>query len=249
MRTSKLETWVFQMADRRLVSHQPLGKAYALRRAWQERQGSFEEYIVELARCMDDGLLRGVRLRDAEEVAEEFLSQQSRYTYVFTRELHAAERDTGYKTFMLSLSPSFLVEPFAKLLHFTDAVSTKCEVDADGRFTGARTLPKKAEALQFLRDSYGCGLVDSVAVGDTGSDMDMLKHVEYPIAFNPDDRLDAAVRAAGMTVATERKNVIRVVKPAHPGGRFHEVSLREVLPGSLAESLYARMDAIQQKIL
>lgn len=249
IRTSKTETFTFRMADQGLIPHEPLRRSRELRRRWVRRDGTFDEYIVELARCLDQGLLRGVHLTDALRVADEIIEEQWEHTYVFTRELQKAMLTAGYATFMVSLSPSFLVKRFAERHGFTDYAATELEVDEEGLLTGNRLLPNKVDAVQRLLEIHGCTLRDSLSIGDTGSDGKMLKLADQPFAINPDQHLDDLAREAAMTVITERKNVIRLAKTSHPGGRFHEVSIKEAFEPVLADGLYARMEIIKQKIL
>jgi phosphoserine phosphatase len=62
--------------------------------------------------------------------------------------------------------------------------------------------------LKRLITKHGLVWQDSVAVGDSGSDIAMLEAVEQPIAFNPDQKLFKAARERGWPIVVERKDVV-----------------------------------------
>ena len=52
----------------------------------------------------------------------------------------------------------------------------------------------------------------SVGVGDSEGDIEMLKVVKRPIAFNPDSKLYRVAKRNKWNIVVERKNVIHTLK-------------------------------------
>ena len=66
----------------------------------------------------------------------------------------------------------------------------------------------KHEHLHELINKHGLSRHDSVGVGDTASDIDMLGMVSEPICFNPNKQLHQHAKIAGWKIVVERKDVI-----------------------------------------
>ena len=67
---------------------------------------------------------------------------------------------------------------------------------------------EKPIALAELVAKHGLSYDESIAVGDSESDIPMLEAVSTPIAFNPTKALYEHARAAGWKIVVERKNVV-----------------------------------------
>jgi phosphoserine phosphatase len=96
---------------------------------------------------------------------------------------------------------------------FDDVVGQVYE-QKDGRFTGEHTTPMyhKDVVLKELIAKYNLTLENSVAVGDSESDIPMLAVVEQPIAFNPSHGLFDEAKKQGWKVVVERKNMTYVLE-------------------------------------
>ena len=64
---------------------------------------------------------------------------------------------------------------------------------------------------------HNCSLKDSIAVGDSDSDIPMLSYVEKPIAFNPSRELYEHAKLNNWDVVIERKNVVYKLRPSNQG--------------------------------
>ena len=86
------------------------------------------------------------------------------------------------------------------------------ETDASGRYTGeARytySIFDKEFLVKHVVKKYNLTLKGSLAVGDSKSDISMLKMVDRPIAFNPSAELYKVAKKKGWEIIVERKDVI-----------------------------------------
>ncbi len=67
--------------------------------------------------------------------------------------------------------------------------------------------PKEA-ILTALMTKFDLDIKGSTAVGGTSKDAGILKMVEHPIAFNPNQALFTTAREQGWMVVIERKDVV-----------------------------------------
>lgn len=181
------------------------------RERWRERLGSYEEYIekvvVALWRYLD-----GIPLVSVERAAERVLRSKRYYTYRFTRDLALLLKKRGYFLLAISHSPSVVVSRFAKGLGFDKAYGTLAAYDENGILTGRVTdreiLANKANILKRVIKKHNLTLEDSVGVGDTETDVTLLRAVENPIAFNPNTELYKIAKKKKWRIVVERKDVV-----------------------------------------
>ena len=99
----------------------------------------------------------------------------------------------GDEVWLVSMSPSEIVEPFAELLGITGAIGSRAMVDAEGKFTGEMEFfaqgDNKAVAMRELAEQRGIDLEASYAYSDSETDVPMLRAVGHAFAVNPDRQL------------------------------------------------------------
>lgn len=185
-------------------------RARDARMNWKRRSGedAFKEYEKVLVEVFDDAL-SDLTVEAAEAAVGQVFSEYRDQVYTYTRDLMKELRRKGYVLFAVSGSPLFIVERFAEYYGFDDWVGTKYPT-ADGRFAGTKelSLGKKHELLQDLIEKHGAIQADSLAIGDTESDIDMLAMAERAIAFNPSKKLFQHAEKQGWEIVIERKNVV-----------------------------------------
>ena len=112
----------------------------------------------------------------------------------------------------ISHSPYEVVAPFAKKFGFNKTYATVYEVDKQVRFTGKvlyeDVIFNKDKTLKRAIEKEGLNLKGSIAVGDTESDVPMLKLVDNPIAFNPSKGLYKVAKRRKWQIVVERKDVV-----------------------------------------
>lgn len=177
---------------------------------WKTRSGkeSFRAYEIKLVGIYEK-LLSRLTLEQFEQAAQAVFDEHKDQVYTFTRDLIKHLQAKGYMLLAISNSQIEIVSKIAKYYGFDDYVGSIYE-HTDGRFTGKSTvhLHDKDQVLKAMIVKHHLTLADSFAVGDSGSDIPMLKMVENPIAFNPDQKLFDEAKQHGWQIVIERKNVV-----------------------------------------
>jgi len=181
--------------------------------AWRARAHThaFADYEMAIVNAFRP-YVAGMKVRDIEEAADKILSRSGKNVYVYTRSLIDELRSQGYTLIAISGSQHEIVTRFADLWKFDIALGQISDA-VDGTYTG--TIPdgklvvmQKGILLKKIVTEHGLSWEESIAVGDSHSDADMMKLVARPIAFNPNDELyDEAVKN-GWDIVIERKNMI-----------------------------------------
>ncbi|HVY67610.1 MAG TPA: HAD-IB family phosphatase [Patescibacteria group bacterium] len=183
--------------------------------AWLDRKGTYQAYINRVVEIYNRRIA-GQSLKRARRVAAGVIAQQKDRVYRFSRDLIKQCRRQNYFLAAISGSPSYIVELYARGMGFDWFCGTELEV-AGGKFTGrvANLDPalRKDKVIRQLVGGYpALNLSRSLAVGDTESDIAMLKLVGRPIAFNPNQELAAAARRHGWRLVVERKDMIYEIR-------------------------------------
>lgn len=183
--------------------------------AWLDRKGSYEAYINKVVKIYAK-YIAGKSFARVSKVAQEVISFQKDRVYRFTRDLIKRLKKQGYLLVAISGSPSYIVEGYAKAIGFGRFFGTEPEIK-QGRFTGKiaslDSAYNKAKLVKGLAaENPRINLKQSVAVGDTESDIAMLGLVGKPIAFNPNLQLARYAKQRGWQMVVERKDVIYNIK-------------------------------------
>jgi HAD superfamily hydrolase (TIGR01490 family) len=113
-------------------------------------------------------------------------------------ELIREHQAAGHKVFLVSASPEEIVAPLAQYLGVDEAIATRAELDANGRYTGRTERycygPEKVAAVVEVAERDGIDLAASYAYSDSGTDVPMLEAVGHAVAVNPDRELLRAAR-------------------------------------------------------
>jgi HAD superfamily hydrolase (TIGR01490 family) len=113
-------------------------------------------------------------------------------------------RDEGYVTLLISASNSFVVEPIAGMLGFTDLICTKIKRDGENYTTELDGVPAfregKVRRLQDWLAGKMMTLSESWGYSDSFNDLPLLEMVANPVAVTPDPRLDQHARQEGWKI-------------------------------------------------
>ena len=114
---------------------------------------------------------------------------------------------------VISGSHQELVEQVARYYGFDDWIGSHYERSGDS-FSGNKHIASldKKTALKSLVAKHSLSYENSLAIGDSASDIAMLEMVENPIAFNPDQKLLQTAKKNGWKIVVERKNVVYELK-------------------------------------
>lgn len=211
---------VDNLAKAGLVQPSAIASVKAARMTWKKRTSddSFKDYEREIVRQHDASVLNishSDYLRVVQKVFDEYKDQ----TYTYTRDLIRELKAKNYLLFAISASQIEIVELLASYYGFDDFAASVYEVK-NGKFTGRKDVlfgDRKPLALARLVKKHNASYENSIAVGDSDSDIPMLKAVAGPIAFNPNKLLFQTASTKNWPVVIERKNMIYKLQPTASG--------------------------------
>ncbi len=180
------------------------------RRAHTESYNNYEHALVETFLSA----LPNVTPKQFEQAVDTTFEEYKDQVYTFTRELVPYLKSKDYRVLAISGSQTQIVAKIAAHYGFDDCVGSELEIKK-GKFTGKSISPfgKKDQILKTLIKKHQLSVKDSVAVGDSESDISMLKMVEQPIVFNPTSKLFKVAKGQKWPIMIERKSVVYKLAP------------------------------------
>lgn len=205
---------VDRLAKQQLLGPQAHEMLKDARMQWKRRThpDSFREYELKLIKIYESSL-KNLKPHEFDEAVKDIAHEYKEQVYTYTRQLIKKLTADGYMILAISGSQHEVVEQVAKLYGFDDVEGTRYD-RTGGKFTGEKFVAShdKKTVLQKLIDKHNLTTKDSVAVGDSGSDIAMLEMVDNPIAFNPDRILLEEAKKRSWNIVIERKNVVYELK-------------------------------------
>lgn len=187
------------------------------RMAWKRREHpeAFKAYEHELITVYESAL-KHLSTKTFDAIVLAIIDEYKDQTYTYTRNLLRELKVKGYLLFIISGSHEELIEQIGKYYGFDDWLGTRYARTGE-HFSGQKFVASKDKraGLRALAEKHGVSMADSVAVGDSASDITMLEMVERPIVFNPDRVLFETARERSWQIVIERKNVIYELRPNH----------------------------------
>lgn len=181
------------------------------REQWNNREGTYEAYIQAVVRAYMENI-KGVFYGDVADTGRLVVARLSKRVYRYTRDLIHNLKNDGYYLIAISQSPKGILDEFCKSYGFDKIYGRVYELGPTDCFTGAiideHLIQNKANIVHRVYSQQGFVAKDSVAVGDTESDIPMLELVETPMCFNPNKRLYDHAKRMEWKVVVERKDVI-----------------------------------------
>lgn len=185
---------------------------------WNTRRTSFSDYEAKMLGLFTAHLSRiPPDLFDA--TAKEVVNTSGHKVYQYTHHLLRDLRSKGYFLLAVSGSQQEIVDHFASLYGFDAWIGTLYERDEHG-FTGSvtRIVPgHKARLINAYVKKHHMHLTESVAIGDSGTDIELLQRVDHPIAFNPSADLLAVAQHEKWKIVIERKNIAYILESTPAG--------------------------------
>lgn len=158
----------------------------------------------------------------------------------FATVLFEVLRDAGYALVMISHEPCETTALLAtKVFSFHHVIDNVTEVN------------KRVQALREVVKRFSYTMENSIAIGDSASDFDMLTVVTHGIAFNPDPGLLRALakasRGMNVTRVTEVNHAIQTTRPVRTftaqAPLVYEYKVEEVLPPPIAAAVRTNLEA------
>lgn len=207
-----------QLAKRQLVDRTIY---QAARLAWKKR--TTDEAFVAYEQAMLKAYfasITSITPDELQEAASLAFEEHKDQVYRYTRQLLSDLKAKNYLLFAISRSNEPLVALLARHYAFDDYVGVQLIVNEQGKFTGQEVNHagvSKRDLLNQLITKHQARQSDSIAIGDSEGDIDMLSVAETPIAFNPSQKLFAHAQAHQWRVVVERKNMIYTLEPQDNG--------------------------------
>jgi HAD superfamily hydrolase (TIGR01490 family) len=193
----------------------------AKQQEWLERKGDYGAYISAVVQAFITHL-DGLPMHALDKASTIVIGRQKDHVYRYTRDLTKSLKEQGYFLVAISHSPKIILDKFCGAYGFDKVYGTRYTLSDSGLFTGGETfdlelLRDKAAIVARVITKEGLSTKDSIAVGDSESDIPMLSMTAHPICFNPNSKLLAHAKQHGWTVVVERKDVIyEVAGTAYP---------------------------------
>jgi HAD superfamily hydrolase (TIGR01490 family) len=205
------------LVAKKIFKKSTLGEISASYEAWLNRQGSYEDFIMKLVTVYYSNVV-GCQVKKVREAIELLLLEQRDRLYRYTRTLIREAKRDGYFLFAVSGSPTDIVKPFADYLGFHGSCGREYEIK-NGRYTGRvlndkeMNLNKDQLVKQYLAEhGLTANFKKSFAIGDTETEIPLLKIVGRPIAFNPNRQLADYAKKHKWQIILERKDVVYNLK-------------------------------------
>ncbi len=193
-RTLRREGYISHRLAVRAALGQVMFRAFG---ADDRRMTKVRESTLRVARGWDQARLRALVEDTLHEVIEPIVYDEA-------LDLIRTHRRAGRRVFLVSSSPAEIVDPLATYLGVDGAISTRAEIDHEGRYTGEVEFyaygPSKAAAVRALAATQNIDLEQSFAYSDSATDLPLLECVGHPVAVNPDRELRRAAAERGWEV-------------------------------------------------
>jgi HAD superfamily hydrolase (TIGR01490 family) len=185
---------------------------------WLDRKNDFNDYEMRATKIFEEHA-RGILEKDALKITDEIIAEKKNHVYRYPTYLAKKLKKQGYYLVFISGSPGFIVKRLAKEFDCDRAYGKLYEV-VDGRFTGKIKFGEEESYIGMNIDKtvlikrvidvvpFEVDLSNSVAMGDTVTDIKLLESVGKPIAFNPSQGLLVEAQKRGWRIVIERKDVV-----------------------------------------
>ena len=177
---------------------------------WINRKDSYDKYIDKVVKAFEINI-KGVKYKDFLKISKKVIAVKQDQTYQYTRDLIKELKKKKYFLLAISNSPKLIADDFCKQLGFDKTYGRMYEIDEKGIFTGnimhLDMISDKANVLKRAIEKENLTIKDSIAVGDTESDISMFKMVSKPICFNPNRNLYSVAKKHDWKVIVERKDM------------------------------------------
>lgn len=212
----------FELKDRGIFSRETALQLDEALIAWQSKQKPWREYELKVIEALEPSI-ELLETNLFEEAARSVVLRSGHKIYHYSKKLLDELRQKDYFTLAISGSQQEVAEIFAKKYGFDACIGALYE-RIDGRFTGGvtRRVPgRKHEIItEFLKENPSITLEGSIAIGDSGGDISMLKMAERPIAFNPSPELFEEALRHKWEIVIERKNIAYTLEEGENGSRI-----------------------------
>jgi HAD superfamily phosphoserine phosphatase-like hydrolase len=209
-RDDSLELLITEIIRRKLLPYEKKEMYDKARMLWKSRETGFRDYIeivIDIIPCLKD-----FSSNILNKVACDVVNENS-YYYIFPWLLLIKLKCLGYKLIAVSGAPDFFTELYLpKIGIFTEEINATNWIVKNNVFTGDLDLSIIENKGKFIEKKYKdrFDLKKSIALGDTLSDVSMLKKVGKKIIINPTQELAIVAKKNKWPIVIERKDLILI---------------------------------------
>lgn len=176
---------------------------------WKDRSGdnAFWNYVSSVTNIYNKELSR-LSVEKYKALTEKIFDKYKDHVYKYPQRMISVLKKQGYKILALSGSQEEMISLFCQY-HGFDGWSGSIQEIEDGKFNGniLSTHDNKLSSLNNLLERHGLDLENSIGIGDTLGDLEILQSVTYPIAFNPNKELYEFAQKNSWDIVIERKDL------------------------------------------
>jgi len=211
-RSSLLIELVEQLVAAKIFPKKAKEEFYNEYKNWLNRKKSYTFYIMKVIKTYGR-YIKGADKSIINQIERSVIEDYKDRVYVYTRDLIKQLKKNGYHLIVISGSPYSIVNKFSKYFKFDVWFGTIYEIK-NGRYTGKveneNSFGEKDLVIKnyIKENNLNVDWKNSIAVGDTKTDMGMFKLVGTPIVFNPSMELAEIAKRKGWKMVVERKDVI-----------------------------------------
>lgn len=211
-RTSLLQQIVRVLVNRGKLGVGPAQEIENLLHDFRQRivDDDFGDFMKRAVDIMFQGMPKSLTVEEYDEIINVVVKTSLSHTYVYTLQLIQSLKRSNYFLISISGSEMHAVGTFSKALGFDAWVGQVNYVNDGKKLTGqVQSLGQsKDKILDAVIAKFQLDTKNSMAVGDTSTDIPILNKVEHPIAFNPNQALFKEARDKGWMVVIERKDMV-----------------------------------------
>ncbi len=200
-----------RLIDLNYIDHDKLVKLNIAKKNWEHRvnKSAYRNYESQLVNYLND-ILTTIPTKIFETVCLDVFNFHKNRVYRYTSDLIKQLKSKNYLLFLISGSPDVIVKMIARYYQFDDYGGSKLIKNELflNHYEIIMTHENKASHLNELVSQHFATFNNSIGIGDSDGDIELLKLVEHPIAFNPNDKLLDHAMNNGWEIVIERKNVI-----------------------------------------
>lgn len=194
---------------RKMFKRKVYWQALKIRNSYFNRKTDYLKYATKLVELIKENIC-GINQKEVLKVSRELVRSQKSIYFKYTRNLIKHLRK---EYILIGLSGSLtenLIE-LNKYLKFDYVFGTEFEVGKNNHYTGTILSEPAKDKDNFIKEfieNNKLSLDNSIAIGDTMNDYNVLKMVQEPIVFNPDADLYRYAKKNKWKIVVERKNVV-----------------------------------------
>lgn len=186
------------MLSRKMMLKAAWGQVlYAQFGATPEKLEKLRQSVLQLTKGWDQAEISAI-------VRDELASVIEPIVYDEALDRIRLHQSWGHRVIIVSASPEEVVAPIAQLLGADEAIATRAELDADGRYSGRTEryvyADQKMTAMVETAERDGIDLDHSWAYSDSATDIPMLAAVGHAVAVNPDRELARVAKERGWQI-------------------------------------------------